>query len=73
MWGVASRDKRNTSSVEEPKRGGEAVGKGRRGEGVGATTAKLTQRILILFSKVKSEDDHILMHFLRGNFRSVFF
>jgi len=48
MLGMASRDKRNICSVEELKRGRETVGKGRRGKGVGAAIAKLTERILTL-------------------------
>lgn len=50
MWGKASRDRRNTSSVEESKRGSKTAGKGRRGGSVRATTAKLTQRILTLIT-----------------------
>lgn len=36
--------------LRNPKWGGKQLAKGRRGEGVGATTVKLTQRILTVFT-----------------------
>lgn len=66
----ASRDKRNTSSVVESKEGRVTVGRGEEGEW--GSLLQSWPRADIIHSKAENED-WILMHVIRGNFRSPFF